>query len=262
MAYSLMADLPPINGLYVSFFTVVAYFFLGTSRHLSLGIYGVVSLMVRTSLDKYEGKLFASVKSQEEAHDRAIRADPRLGAYPFYNYRDYSILSDYPHSKSYHYMRDIHRLDSDDDDSKHFISNDPVEAKIMIASALSLLVAAIQIVLAIFHAGVVTKYLSDVIISAFTVAAAYHIVASQFSSLLGIAIGHENLPFKIAENIYEIAIRIKTINWATVIISLVSMVVLFLVKHFINHKYQEKLIAPFPIELVIVSAFLCQLVSK
>ncbi len=39
MAYSMMADLPPVNGLYVSFFTVLVYFFLGTSRHLSLGNY-------------------------------------------------------------------------------------------------------------------------------------------------------------------------------------------------------------------------------
>lgn len=37
MAYSLMAGLPPIIGLYVSLWSVIVYFFLGTSRHLSLG---------------------------------------------------------------------------------------------------------------------------------------------------------------------------------------------------------------------------------
>jgi hypothetical protein len=37
MAYAMMADLPPVNGLYVAFITVMVYFFLGTSRHLSLG---------------------------------------------------------------------------------------------------------------------------------------------------------------------------------------------------------------------------------
>ena len=37
MAYSLMADLPPILGLYISFFTVMVYAILGTSRHISLG---------------------------------------------------------------------------------------------------------------------------------------------------------------------------------------------------------------------------------
>jgi MFS superfamily sulfate permease-like transporter len=38
MAYSLMAGLPPVVGLYVSFWAVIVYSFLGTSRHLSTGI--------------------------------------------------------------------------------------------------------------------------------------------------------------------------------------------------------------------------------
>ena len=37
MGYSLMAGLPPVCGLYVSFFTVILYFIFGTSRHLSMG---------------------------------------------------------------------------------------------------------------------------------------------------------------------------------------------------------------------------------
>ena len=39
MAYSLMAGLPPVVGLYVSFWAVIVYAFLGTSRHLSTGTY-------------------------------------------------------------------------------------------------------------------------------------------------------------------------------------------------------------------------------
>ena len=46
MANSVMANLPPINGLYVAFFSVMTYFFLGTCRHLSLGTHGVVSLVI------------------------------------------------------------------------------------------------------------------------------------------------------------------------------------------------------------------------
>ena len=37
MAYALMAGVPAINGLYVSFFTIVLYVLLGTSRHISPG---------------------------------------------------------------------------------------------------------------------------------------------------------------------------------------------------------------------------------
>ncbi len=55
----------------------------------------------------------------------------------------------------------------------------------------------------ILHAGFVTKYLSDVIVAAFTTAAAYHVVASQINSLLGILINDEHLPFKLAEVNYS-----------------------------------------------------------
>ena len=48
MAYALMAGLPPIVGLYVSFFTVIIYVLLGTSRHLSLGV-----KIIQISLLKY-----------------------------------------------------------------------------------------------------------------------------------------------------------------------------------------------------------------
>ena len=37
MAYSLLANLDPVYGLYTSFFPVIVYFFFGTSRHISLG---------------------------------------------------------------------------------------------------------------------------------------------------------------------------------------------------------------------------------
>ena len=37
MAYAMLADLPPIVGLYVAFFPVLIYYFLGTSKHISMG---------------------------------------------------------------------------------------------------------------------------------------------------------------------------------------------------------------------------------
>lgn len=80
MAYSLMAGLPPIIGLYVTFFTVLVYALLGTSRHLSLGIYAIVSLMVKATTDELEGHLYPSQSEIQiglnETHMHYISLDP------------------------------------------------------------------------------------------------------------------------------------------------------------------------------------------
>ena len=38
MAYSILATLPAVNGLYISFFPLIVYFLLGTSNQLAIGI--------------------------------------------------------------------------------------------------------------------------------------------------------------------------------------------------------------------------------
>jgi len=60
MAYSLMAGMPPVIGLYVSFWAVIVYSFLGTARHLSTGTYAITSLMINSCLQKLEGKYFSA----------------------------------------------------------------------------------------------------------------------------------------------------------------------------------------------------------
>ncbi|ODM98762.1 Prestin [Orchesella cincta] len=52
MAYALLADLPPIVGIYMAFFPIFIYAVMGTSRHVSMGTFAVICLMTGKAINK------------------------------------------------------------------------------------------------------------------------------------------------------------------------------------------------------------------
>ncbi|XP_034028999.1 solute carrier family 26 member 9-like isoform X2 [Thalassophryne amazonica] len=48
MAFALLANLPPVNGLYSSFFPLIPYLFMGTTHQMVVGTIAVISVMVGT----------------------------------------------------------------------------------------------------------------------------------------------------------------------------------------------------------------------
>ena len=92
MGYSITAGLPVYTGLYVTVFHCILYFLFGTSQHISPGTDAIISIMVYTMTNKYEGILFPS--SVENSTLNVTNSD--------------------------------------------FVSNDPLVARVMIASLLSL----------------------------------------------------------------------------------------------------------------------------
>uniref|UniRef100_A0A670J250 Solute carrier family 26 member 4 n=1 Tax=Podarcis muralis TaxID=64176 RepID=A0A670J250_PODMU len=60
LAYALLVAVPVGYGLYSAFFPILTYFFLGTSRHISVGPFPVVSLMV--------GSVVLSMAPDEKFH--------------------------------------------------------------------------------------------------------------------------------------------------------------------------------------------------
>ncbi|XP_071452003.1 prestin [Hetaerina americana] len=53
MGYALLGGVPAITGIYMALFPVFIYFIFGTSKHISMGTFAVISLMVGKSVTHY-----------------------------------------------------------------------------------------------------------------------------------------------------------------------------------------------------------------
>lgn len=53
MAYSLLGGVPPVIGIYMALFPVLIYILMGTSPHVSMGTFAVVSMMVGKCVQTY-----------------------------------------------------------------------------------------------------------------------------------------------------------------------------------------------------------------
>jgi MFS superfamily sulfate permease-like transporter len=183
-----------VTGLYVSFFPVIIYAFLGSSRHLSIGkiylfrycnklktkfvliigTFAVSSLMILAAVNSRVGTLIppgAIIKNETN-----ITTTAYPGEYP--STLGSTILS----------MTSTMRSSSSSSSTNRYLSNDPDQARIMVGAALALVAGLIHLAMSILHFGYVTVYLSDSIVQGFTTGCAIHIITSQIPPLLGIKI--------------------------------------------------------------------------
>jgi MFS superfamily sulfate permease-like transporter len=211
MANSVMANLPPINGLYVAFFAVMMYVVFGTSRHLSLGTHGTISLMVGSIVAKYEGVLYPYEEIDTKTDTRRLfdTHGHLLFEHSVENWPKQVVLTANNLTSSF------------DTSTQLYLSLEPTQAKILIAMCLAFLVGLIQVkhkhffvllliqikikikktlsqlVFTLLNGGALTKFLSDTVVDAFTTSSSLVIVISQINIMMGFNIKDQDIPFKL-----------------------------------------------------------------
>ena len=237
LAFAKLATLPPIVGLYMAFFASVTYFVLGTGRQLSWSNVAVLSLMVATVLDTYQ---------DDKSNMAASNSLPCL--------MDRSLPSDaLTHTTQSTPAQSVHDLIITPIDSSGRNATTIRNAqKIEIASGIAVVSGLVLIAASQFGLSKIFSLMSTSLITGFIVGVSFQIATSQIKGLLGLSFPRLAGTGSMILTWVEIFKHLPETNVATLMTSVICLSAIYLVKRCINERYKDKLIVPFPIELVVI----------
>ncbi|CAB4028337.1 sulfate transporter-like isoform X1, partial [Paramuricea clavata] len=213
LAFAMLASLPPITGLYVALLPVFAYVVMGTCKHLSVGTFAVVSIMVGNVIDGRISGHYAA--SQTNINGSMLNESTPLTEM-----------------------------------SGGWSAED--KEKIILSATLCLVVGIMQTAMGFLRLGFITIFLSDPLISGFTTGAACWVFTSQIKHIIAIYPERYTGPFAVIKTYISIFKSISDINFTSLIIGILCTLILLLLKH-INEKHKDKLKFPIPAEFIVVA---------
>ncbi|XP_030050322.1 sulfate anion transporter 1 [Microcaecilia unicolor] len=219
IAYSLLAGLKPIYSLYTSFFANLIYFILGTSRHVSVGIFSLLSLMVGQVVDR-ELQLAGFDVNDDTQHTISSTGESNVTTFNFST----GLMSTECGKECY---------------------------AISVATALTFLAGVYQVLMGVFQLGFLSMYLSEPMLDGFATGASLMILTAQVKYLLGIKIPRSQGYGMIITTWINIFKNISETNFCDVITSAICIVVLIAAKE-LGDRYKQKLKLPLPTELIVI----------
>lgn len=225
IAYCLLAGVDPIYGLYTSFYANIIYFLMGTSRHVSVGIFSLMSLMVGQVVDR---EIFLAGFDLNE--DSTASGHDALNA---------TLVTNLTGGK----IHSVELMGLQCGKACYAIS---------IAAAVTFLAGIYQVLMAVFQLGFVSVYLSAPMLDGFATGASFTILTVQAKYLLGLKIPRHHGYGTVAVTWINILANIHKTNLCDLITSAICISVLVAGKE-IQDRYKDRLKIPLPTELVVVA---------
>ncbi|XP_014853286.1 PREDICTED: sulfate transporter [Poecilia mexicana] len=213
IAYSLLASQDPIYGLYTSFFSSIIYAILGSSRHISVGIFGVLCLLVG------------------QVVDRELAVAGYLPESSFGSNNSDALLAGQGNSSNVECDRSCYAI--------------------TVGATVTFTAGIYQVLMGLLQVGFVSVYLSDSLLSGFATGASLTILTSQIKYLLGLNVPRAQGWFTLFKTWYSLLTNMAETNICDLITSLVCLAVLIPAKE-LNDRFKSKLKAPIPFELFVV----------
>jgi MFS superfamily sulfate permease-like transporter len=220
MGYCLIAQVPPIYGLYSSIFPAIMYMFLGTGMHSAFGPFAIVSGVMT-------GDIVISVMHDLEKDPSKTILDTMISA------KDTSFDEITTISSIIDEFADLKNID--------------------IAIMIAFIIGAYILVFGIFRLGFISNFISEELISGFTTAACVIVFVSQLPYLLGTDLKHFSGLFNLYHSIYNVFENLNDVNLTTLTISGICLATILFFKLIVNPLALKCGIkVPFPIELCVV----------
>ncbi|NXN70933.1 S26A6 protein, partial [Himantopus himantopus] len=223
LAYALLAGLPPVTGLYSSFYPVFLYFFFGTSRHNSVGACG---------------------PQRSPGADLGLPT-PCLSPGPF------AVISVMIGSLTESLLPSEKFLESVNGSNMTVNEERRDNARVELVATITVLTGVFQVALGLLQFGFVVTYLSEPLVRGYTTAASVHVLVSQLKNVFGVSLSEHSGPLSLFTTFIEICQKLPETNVGTLVTAIIAMVVIFIVKE-LNHKFAAKLPMPIPIELITI----------
>ncbi|KAG7190053.1 hypothetical protein KM043_006199 [Ampulex compressa] len=121
-----------------------------------------------------------------------------------------------------------------------------------VATAVTLMVGILQIIMYIFRLGVISTLLSETLVNSFTTGAAVYVLISQVKDLLGLKVPKQKGYFKLIFTTIDIIDEIENTNVAALTVSAISIFILVFNNELLKPWVNKRCSMPIPIELIAV----------